>query len=128
MTVEDRVATARIDLAALPEALGLPARMLLGRPAGWRAFTQCREGLEGLPNGGTVMVSLAGIDYITASFADEGLANLQSGLVDGQFGDKFLVVSEPNESVAYEISLVVNQRRPRLPILTRDEMGAVSVL
>lgn len=128
MTVEDRVATARIDLADLPEALDQPRGMLLDRPAGSQAFSRCRECLEQLPNGGTLLVSLEGIEYITASFADEALANLQAGLVAWQYGDKFLVIGQPNESVAYEIALVVDQRRPRVPVLVQDKDGTLRVL
>src|SRR5579859_5015048 len=128
MTVEDRVAMARIDLADLPGALGLPDRMLLGRPAGVQAFARCQAGLQELPEGGTLTLVLADIDYINASFADEALANLQAALVHGQFGDKYLVVSAPNESVAEEITLVVDQRRPRLPVLVRDAADTLRVM
>lgn len=128
MAVEDRLATARIDLADLPDALGLLPRTLLGRHAGRQAFARSRDCLATVTGGGTLFVSVRGIDYMDASFADEALANLQADLVTGHVGDKYLVVSEPNESVAYEISLVVDQHRPRLPMLTRDHAGNLNVL
>jgi hypothetical protein len=128
MTVEEIVATARIDLTDLPDHLELPQKTLLSRRAGAHVLELLREGLGGVSQGTALRVGIGRIDYMDASFTDEAFARLQAELVAGVYGDRFLILEEPNESIAYEIGLVVDRRRPRLPMLAADAGGVITVL
>ena len=101
----------RFAMRSLPEALELPGPNLLGRRDGERALALVRARLADVPPGGALTLDFAGVPHTDASFPDATVCALAAELLEGQHGDRFLVLDGTNDGVLENIRAAIAWRR-----------------
>jgi hypothetical protein len=81
------------------------------RLEGERAREQLESLLGSLPDEGQVRVSLAGLEVLSTSFADELVGKAYQRAVDGEFGDRTMVLDTPSLELVEGIDVKLAQRR-----------------
>jgi len=87
-----------------------------GKRLGTRLEGECaRERLESLlrllPDGGQVRICLDGLEVLSTSFADELVGKACQHVVDGEFGDRTMILDTPSLELIEGIEVKLAQRR-----------------
>src|SRR5918911_4374759 len=97
MAVELGVEPITFALSELFPVLDVPGPDLLLRAYGERALPVLEDKLLGVPEGRALGLSFEGVRIMTPSFADATIVALLRGLRDGRYGERYLILAEPNE-------------------------------
>ena len=81
------------------------------RLEGERARAQLESLLRSLPDEGQVRILLDGLEVLSTSFADELVGKVCQHIVDGEFGDRTMVLDTPSQELAEGIDVKLAQRR-----------------
>ena len=81
------------------------------RLEGERARLRLESVLRSLPEEGQVRLCLDGLDVLSTSFADELIGKAYQRMVDGDFGDRTMVLVAPSPELAEGIDVKLAQRR-----------------
>ena len=81
------------------------------RLEGERAREKLESLLRSLPDEGQVRISLAGLEVLSTSFADELVGRACQHVVDGEFGDRTMVLDAPSLELVEGIDVKLAQRR-----------------
>jgi hypothetical protein len=133
MSVEMAAAPIVFPLTALFEAVDVPGPDLLLRAHGELAFPTLEAQLVSVPEGRALTLSFAGVRMMAPSFADATIVELLRGLRAGRYGDRYLVLAEPNDDTLDSLEGTFERRvyRPlKLAVLLRrgdqiEPFGAV---
>jgi len=88
------------------------------RLEGERARVQLETLLRALPEEAQVRISLEGLEVLSTSFADELVGKALQHVIDGEFGDRTMVLETPSMELAEGIDVKLAQRR--LALLCRQ--------
>lgn len=80
------------------------------RLEGARARAELEALLRSLPEGGQVRLCLHGLEVLSTSFADELVGKAYQRVVDGEFGDRTMVLDTPSPELAEGIDVKLAQR------------------
>lgn len=105
------------QMVALFEYLGVPGPDLLLRDFGRRAFPVLERQLTDTQAGETLCLDCTGVSVMDTSFADEAVLELALGLVEGKFGDRFLMLCEPSPATIENIEGTIARRKAKAAIL-----------
>jgi hypothetical protein len=111
------------DMAGLFARLGEHGRDLVTRPIGERALPLLEDAIRAVPDGETLSLDLHDIVVMDASFADAAILSLQGQLIDGQYGDRFLILASPNDTVVFNLEGALARRKARAPLPVGDMGG-----
>ena len=78
-----------------------------------------------VPPGMALVLDSADVRVMDSSFADEALIELALGLVDGRYGDRFLVLANPTEATCENIEGTIARRKAKLALLIQSGDRAV---
>src|SRR5919202_1511771 len=67
----------------------------------------------GAPEGRALVLSFAGVRVMTPSFADATIVALLRGLRDGRYGERYLILAEPNEETLVSLEGTFERRLHR---------------
>src|ERR671932_2725443 len=95
------------------EVLDVPGPDLLLRAYGERALPVLEDKLLGVPEGRALVLSFAGVRVMTPSFADATIVALLRGLRDGRYGERYLILAEPNEETLVSLEGTFERRLHR---------------
>lgn len=87
---------------------------------GERARERLESLVRSLPEEGQVRLSLHGLEVLSTSFADELVGKAYQRVVDGEFGDRTMVLETPSRELAEGVDVKLAQRRLAMLCL-RDE-------
>ena len=113
MAVELGVEPITFALSELFAVLDVPGPDLLLRAYGERALPVLEAQLLGVPEGRALVLSFAGVRVMTPSFADATIVALLRGLREGRYGERFLILAEPNEDTLVSLEGTFERRLHR---------------
>ena len=113
MAVEAGIEPIAFALSELFEVLDVPGPDLLLRAYGERALPVLEGQLLGVPEGRALMLSFAGVRIMTPSFADATIVALLRGLREGRYGERYLILAEPNEETLVSLEGTFERRLHR---------------
>lgn len=113
----------RYDMTGLSECLGLQERLYLTREIGERAYSILKQHLQELPNGAGVVLIFPEDQLVDASFADETIIRLGEELMNGQMGDRALLLQGLTDDSIKNIEAVIGLRRLKLGFLAVEATG-----
>jgi hypothetical protein len=103
-------------------------RRLGTRAEGEAARRTLLAALEALPEDGQLALSLAGLDVLSGSFADEAIGKLCQALASGALGQRTLVVESPSADLVEDLDDKLAQRKLALLCRIGAPPGAWRVL
>jgi len=89
------------------------------RLEGEQAREQLESLLRSLPEEGQICVRLDGLEVLSTSFADELVGKAYQRVVDGEYGDRTMILDTPTLELAEGIDVKLAQRR--LAMLCRQD-------
>lgn len=107
--------------------LGVPGQDLLLRDYGQRALPVLEHELLRVPLGRALTLDFGGISVMDTSFGDETVVELASRLIQGRYGDRFLMVERPSPATRDNLEGTIARRKAKLALLIRED-GLVLVL
>lgn len=113
----------RYDMTKLSECLGLGERLYLTRENGERAYAILKQHLQDQPNGAAVVLVFPEGQLVDASFADETVIRLGEELMNGQLGDRALLLQGLTDDSIKNIEAVIGLRRLKLGFLAVEVTG-----
>ena len=113
MVVEAGIEPITFALRELFEVLDVPGPDLLLRAYGERALPVLEDKLLGVPTGRALVLSFAGVRIMTPSFADATIVALLRGLRAGRYGERFLILADPNEETLVSLEGTFERRLHR---------------
>ena len=96
---------------------------LLLRDYGRRAFPTLEENLLLTPAGQALSLDFSDISVMDTSFADETLLELATGLIEGKYGDRFLILERPSPATIDNIEGTIARRRIKIALLVQQTDG-----
>lgn len=118
---EHGFAVETFTLARYGKRLGL-------RREGETVATEIRHILEALPCPGVLRVDLAGVEVLSASFADAALAEPLQRLVEGELPERYIYVLSPDKEVVEDIGVKLEQRGLAMLALFPDSWDVLGKL
>jgi DNA-binding transcriptional ArsR family regulator len=113
----------RFDMTGLSESLGLQERLYLTREIGERAYLILKQHIQDLPNGAGVVLIFPKDQLVDASFADETIIRLGEELMNGQMGDRALLLQGLTADSIKNIEAVIGLRRLKVGFLAVEATG-----
>src|SRR5918911_2543731 len=113
MGVELGVEPITFALSELFEVLAVPGPDLLLRAYGEQALPLLEDHLLGVPEGRALVLSFEGVRVMTPSFADATIVELLRGLREGRYGERYLILAEPNEETLFSLEGTFERRLHR---------------
>jgi DNA-binding transcriptional ArsR family regulator len=107
--------------------LSVPGPDLLLRDYGRRAFPILEEALLKVQSGQALSLDFDEVSVLDTSFADETVVELAVRLVDGQYGDRFLILLNPSAATVDNLEGTIARRKAKvaLPIRDGDHMRVI---
>lgn len=90
--------------------------------------TQLLAALDTLPEPGRLVVSLAGVEVLSGSFADEAIALPYARLTTGEYGDRYLIVKAPGEELVEDLSHKLERRHLAMLCMIGDDWTVLGLL
>lgn len=115
--------TMRYNMEKLGSALGLPDRLFLLRDKGEEAYPYLRAFLGDTPEGQPLVLVFPANQLVDASFADESIVRLGRELVDGEFGQRCLLLEELTEDSVHNIEAAIHLQNLKLAFLAVESSG-----
>lgn len=128
MTIEEVSEPCMFDMGELLARLELPGKDLLMRQYGERALPILEAAMSSVPLGVALRLDLRSVDVIDASFADAALVNFQQRLVSRLYGNRYLILQEPNATVIENLEGALARRRGKSPLLACDPTARLQVV
>lgn len=127
MPVETRAAPIVYGLSDLFDILGVNPPDLLLRRYGEKAFPVLEQALLGVPEGRALTLSFAEVEVMATSFADETIVPLLQGLVEGRWGDRYLLLQDPTSDTLDSLEGTFARRRELklAAVVLRDERPSI---
>jgi hypothetical protein len=113
MFVETTVEPITFPLTALFRVLDVPGPDLLLRAYGEQALPVLEAQLQVIPEGRALVLSFAGVRMMTPSFADATIVELLKGVRAGRYGERYLILAEPNDDTLDSLEGTFERRRHR---------------
>jgi predicted transcriptional regulator len=113
MSVELGMQPSMFALSELFGVLDVPGPDLLLRAYGEQALPLLEAKLLGVPEGRALVLSFAGVRIMTPSFADATIVALLRGLRAGRYGERYLLLAEPNEETLVGLAGTFERRLHR---------------
>src|SRR5919108_5270774 len=113
MAIEVSAEPITFALRELFAVLDVPGPDLLLRAYGERALPVLEDKLLGVPAGRALVLSFAGVRIMTPSFADATIVALLRGLREGRYGERYLILAEPNEETLVSLEGTFERRLHR---------------
>jgi len=113
MVVEVGIQPITFALSELFAALDVPGPDLLLRAYGERALPVLEEKLLSVPVGRALVLSFAGVRIMSPSFADATIVALLRGLREGRYGERFLILADPDEETLVSLEGTFERRQHR---------------
>jgi len=123
MAIETSVKPIAFALRELFGVLDVPGPDLLLRAYGERALPVLEQQLLSVPERRALVLSFAGVRIMTPSFADATIVALLRGLRDGRYGERFLILADPNEETLDSLAGTFERRlhrRLKLAVVLRS--------
>jgi hypothetical protein len=111
------------DMARLFNVLHVPGPDLLLREDGAKVFPILEEALAVVPEGSALVLEFAKIRIMDTSFAGSTVIKLLAGLVDGQYGDRFLILDSLKPPTIENLEGALARRKQKIGALVRGEKG-----
>jgi len=111
------------NMKKLHAALGLPDRLFLLRDKGGEAYPLLRALLEEIPEGQPLVLVFPANQLVDASFADESIVRLGRELVDGEFGQRCLLLEGLTEDSVHNIEAAIHLQNLKLAFLAVESSG-----
>src|SRR5918912_1689560 len=129
MAVEAGVEPITFALSELFAVLDVPGPDLLLRAYGERALPVLEAQLLGVPAGRALVLSFEGVRIMTPSFADATIVALLRGLREGRYGERYVLLAEPNEETLVSLEGTFERRlhRPLKLAVVLRRRGACQV-
>jgi predicted transcriptional regulator len=113
MPVEVGAESNTFALSELFGVLDVPGPDLLLRAYGEQALPVLERHLLDVPEGRALVLSFAGVRIMTPSFADATIVALLRGLREGRYGERYLLLAEPNEETLVGLAGTFERRLHR---------------
>jgi len=113
MSVETGTERSTFALTRLFRVLEVPGPDLLLRAYGERALPVLEERLQAVPEGRALWLSFEGVRMMTPSFADATIVELLRGLRAGRYGDRYLILADPNDDTVVSLEGTFERRLHR---------------
>ncbi len=107
-------------MARLFDLLGIPAPDLLLRNYGRNALPILTEELLKTSAGQALLLDFAGVSVVDTSFADESILELALGLVKGEWGDRFIILSHPTSATIDNLEGTIARRGVKIALIVAD--------
>ena len=106
-----------------------PFGLRLGtRMEGRSAREKLLAALASIPEPGRLVVSLAGVEVLSGSFADETIALSCARLATGEYGDRYIVVRSPTLEIAEDLAHKLERRHLAMLCLVDDRVEVLGQL
>lgn len=112
------------EMALLCSELDLPQWFFLTREKGEQAYRLLRAGLQEVSQGQPMVIAFPSDQLVDASFADESIVRLGEEIVDGQLGERCILLQGLTDDSIKNIEAVISLRRLKLAFLTVEPTGA----
>jgi hypothetical protein len=122
-----RVQAYAFRMTRLFDVIGRAGPDLLLRHCGRAALPVLQQHLLATPEGRALVLDLRGVQVMDTSFADETIVALMLALLNGEFGDRFLIVRDPSPETLDNLEGTIARRKERIALLVH-ESGATRVL
>jgi len=99
--------------------LDIPGPDLLLRDYGRRAFPILEKALRKVSVNQSLSLNFEDVSVIDTSFADETVVELAVRLVEGQFGDRFLILLNPSAATVDNLEGTIARRKAKVALPTR---------
>jgi len=123
MAIETIVKPITFALRELFGVLDVPGPDLLLRAYGEWALPVLEQQLLSVPERRALVLSFAGVRIMTPSFADATIVALLRGLREVRYGERFLILAEPNEETLVSLEGTFERRlhrRLKLAVVLRN--------
>ena len=107
----------------LSKILKLPKDLFILRDKGEEAYPYLKTILEEVPEGQPLVLVFSSNQLVDASFADESIIRLGQELVDGEFGQRCILLEEVSEDSIHNIEAAVNLQNLKLAFLVVEPSG-----
>jgi len=102
-------------------ALGIPGPDLLLRDYGRRALPILEKELLDVPVGQALTLDFDRVSVVDTSFADETLLELALGLIEGRYGERFLILGQPSPATVDNLEGTIARRRAKVALPVRKD-------
>lgn len=106
----------------------LPDSDLVTRELGMRAYDILKQVIMQTEAGAILQFDFSDVLVMDSSFAGPSLLRLMRELVDGQYGDKYLVISNATSSTEENVDLTIRGHGLKLAIPSLNEDDTVTLL
>ncbi len=96
---------------------------LLTRDRGRRAFRRFVQELKRVPDDQTLVLDCSEIPLMDSSFLDESILNLFKRLIDGEYGNRFVVVTHISQDSLYNMAGAIKNRGMKAAIPVKNSAG-----
>lgn len=111
------------NMAELSAGLSLPDGLFILRDKGEAAYPQLKAVLEEIPEGQPLVLVFPADQLVDASFADESIVRLGQGIVDGEFGQRCLLLERMTEDSIHNIEAAIHLQNLKLAFLAVEPSG-----
>lgn len=119
----------RYQMAQLAVQIGLTnSRLFLTRPKGEKAYKVLRERLQDITEGDALVLVFPATQLVDGSFADETVVQLGLDILQGDFGERCLLLEGLTRDSIKNIDAVISLRKHKLPLLSVERSGDWQVL
>jgi hypothetical protein len=110
MSVETGIEPITFALTELFKVLDVPGPDLLLRAYGEQALPVLEAQLRAVPEARALTLSFEGVRIMTPSFADATIVELLRGVRAGRYGDRYLILADPNEDTLISLEGTFERR------------------
>lgn len=111
------------NMAELGAVLSLPDGLFILRDKGEEAYPYLKAVLEETPEGQPLVLVFPANQLVDASFADESIVRLGQELVDGEFGQRCLLLEGVSEDSVHNIEAAIHLQSLKLAFLAVEPSG-----
>jgi hypothetical protein len=119
----------RYEVVQLKDKIGLKSpRLFLTRPKGEKAYGILKERLLEVADGEALVLVFPPNQLVDGSFADETIVQLGIEILNGDFGERCILLEGLTRDSMKNINAVISLRRHKLPLLAIDISGEWQIL
>ena len=111
----------RFEMTQLFAPLNIQGPDLLLRSYGQRAFPILEQTLIEVPQGQSLLLAFADISVMDTSFADETVLELAIRLVQGKYGEHWLILDQPSPATVDNLEGTIARRKAKVALLVLQE-------
>jgi hypothetical protein len=119
----------RYEAVQIAEQTGVTSsRLFLTRPKGEKAYKLLKKNLLDVPDGEALVLVFPPNQLIDGSFADEAIVKLGEEILEGEFGDRCMLLEGLTKDSIKNINAVISLNKLKLPLLAVERSGGWQVI